>query len=111
MGSWKPHIIRELSTLSLGRTNTFSRSNRRRECIDKRAMVAKSRRALYKNPVPLKKFTTQWLRPDPSKAFIQSGDGRYLTELSGVLNSSPPFLRPAEKTTGQPLLRFWSQIW
>lgn len=64
------------------------------------------------------KFTIQWLRPDRSEAFIQSGDGRYLTELSGALSSLPLLLKTCNEderpTTfkisdvkdGKPWIRF-----
>jgi WD40 repeat protein len=63
-------------------------------------------------------FTIHWLRPDHSEAFIQSGDGRYLTDLPGVSNLSPSLLETCKKgdwpTTfdvsgvknGEPWIRF-----
>lgn len=37
-------------------------------------------------------FTIHWLRPDRSEAFIQSSDGRFVTNTSGPLDESPGVL-------------------
>lgn len=46
-----------------------------------------------RRPGDAEPYTIHWLRPDNSEAFIQSNDGRFVTNASGPLYESPGFLR------------------
>ncbi|MDA1054932.1 MAG: hypothetical protein O3C40_31295 [Planctomycetota bacterium] len=51
---------------------------------------------LAQEPGGAERYTLHWLRPDHSEAFIQSSDGRFLTNLSSPLDASPGSLRLAD---------------
>lgn len=58
-----------------------------------------------REPGEAEAYTIHWLGPDHKEAFIQSSNGRYLTNRSGPLDTSPGFLGFSEENDWQSVFK------